>query len=132
MKPGKELDDLIERVIGAGIAVHRELGPGYVESLYENSMAIELRHLGITFERQKPFPIHYRGEQVGEHRLDLFVMNSLVVELKAIAAFEPVHYAILRSYLKATRRDTGLLMNFAPPILQVKRVGHEFTGGTPR
>jgi len=130
--PGSDLDHLIERVIGAGITVHRELGPGYVEAPYENSMAIELRHLGIPFERQKPFPIRYRGEVVGEHRLDLLVMGTLVVELKAITGFEPVHYAILRSYLKATGCETGLLMNFAAPTLQIKRVGPEFTSGARR
>ena len=75
-KPGKEadLDGLTERIIGAAIRVHTELGPGFLESLYEEALSVELRLLGIGFERQKPVPIFYRGQPIGEHRVDLLYL----------------------------------------------------------
>jgi GxxExxY protein len=117
---------LIERVIGAAIRVHTELGPGFLESLYEEALAIELRALGIQFERQKPVPIFYRAQPIGEHRVDLLVEQSVVVELKAISELEKVHFAVLRSYLKALGLSDGLLFNFAATRLTIKRVGREF------
>src|SRR6266404_751912 len=127
-KPGKDLvvDQLTERIIGAAIRVHTELGPGFIESLYEEALAIELRTLGIQFERQKPVPIFYRAQPIGQHRVDLLVENAIVVELKATTALEKVHFAILRSYLKALGLSDGLLFNFAATRLTIKRVGREF------
>ncbi|MFL6526734.1 MAG: GxxExxY protein [Chthoniobacterales bacterium] len=129
-KPGRQADtdlnDLTERIIGAAIRVHTELGPGFLESLYEEALAIELRALGIEFERQKPVPIFYRGHAIGEHRVDLLVDMSLVVELKAMVALEKVHFAVLRSYLKALGLSHALLFNFATTRLTIKRVGREF------
>src|SRR3954471_19531554 len=127
-KPETETDNeaLIERVIGAAIRVHTELGPGFLESLYEEALAVELRALGIQFERQKPVPIFYRAQPIGEHRVDLLIENALVVELKATTALEKVHFAILRSYLKALGLSDGLLFNFAATRLTIKRVGREF------
>src|SRR5690242_12559435 len=109
--PGKEanLDGLTERIIGAAIRVHTELGPGFLESLYEEALALELRLLGIEFERQKPVPIFYHGQPIGEHRVDLLVAGLIVVELKATTALEKVHFAILRSYLKALGLSHALL-----------------------
>ncbi|MDQ6654705.1 MAG: GxxExxY protein [Verrucomicrobiota bacterium] len=126
-KPETETDELlIERVIGAAIRVHVELGPGFLESLYEEALAIELRALGLQFDRQKPVPIFYRGQAIGEHRVDLLVAGSVVLELKATSALEKVHFAILRSYLKALGLSDGLLFNFAATRLTIKRVGREF------
>ncbi len=126
-KPETETDELlIERVIGAAIRVHVELGPGFLESLYEEALAIELRALGLQFDRQKPVPIFYRGQAIGEHRVDLLVASSVVLELKATSALEKVHFAILRSYLKALGLSDGLLFNFAATRLTIKRVGREF------
>src|SRR5437899_2756161 len=98
-KPEKECGNeaLINRVIGAAIQVHTELGPGFLESLYEEALGIELRALGLQFERQKPMPIFYRTQPIGEHRIDLLVEGAVVVELKATTALEKVHFAILRS-----------------------------------
>jgi GxxExxY protein len=127
-KPGKDVNGLTEQIIGTGIQVHRELGPGYLEALYEEALAIEFGEVGIHFERQRPLSVFYRNRRIGEHRLDFLVENVVVVELKAVQAFEKVHFAIVRSYLKATGLDHGLLMNFAAPTLEVKRVGREFTG----
>ena len=127
-KPGREetLDELTERIIGAAIRVHTELGPGFLESLYEEALSIELRALRVDFERQKPVPIFYRAQPIGEHRVDLLVARSVVIELKATIALEKVHFAILRSYLKALGLSHALLFNFATTRLTIKRVGREF------
>lgn len=126
-KPEKEANELlIERIIGAAIRVHTELGPGFLESLYEEALGIELRALGLQYDRQKPVPIFYRAQPIGEHRVDLLVEGSVVVELKATSALEKVHFAILRSYLKGVGLSDGLLFNFAATRLTIKRVGREF------
>ena len=118
-------EELTGRIIGAAITVHKELGPGFIESIYEESLAVEFDHLGIAYERQKPVTILYRGRPVGEHRLDFLVENRVVVELKAVLQLEKIFFVITRSYLKATGKTTGLLINFASMPLAVKRVGPE-------
>lgn len=117
--------ELTGRIIAAAIAVHRELGPGYIESICEEALCVELDMQGIAYERQKMIPVTYRGTKVGEHRLDLMVEGVAVVELKAISALEPIHFAVARSYMKAVDTDCGLLLNFAAMPLTVKRVGRE-------
>ena len=117
--PDKELT---ADIISAAIAVHRALGPGFLESIYEEALCIELASRNIPFERQKIIHLTYQDRLIGEHRLDLLVNHRVVVELKAIKAFEPVHYAIVRSYMKATNTVSGLLLNFAAMPLTVKRV----------
>ena len=127
-KPGQEVtgDELTERIIGAAIRIHTELRPGFLESIYEEASAVELRFSGLQFEQQKPVPIFYRAQPVGEHRVDLFIENSIVVELKATTTVENIHFAVLRSYLKALGVTHGLLLNFAATRLTIKRVGCEF------
>ena len=115
-------EDLTRRIISCAIDVHKSLGPGFLESVYETALLIELRHAGRQVEQQKILPIAYRGTIVGEHRLDLLVENKIIVELKAISALEDIHFAIVRSYLKAARIEHGLLLNFATMPLTVKRV----------
>ncbi len=117
-----EHEELTGRIIGAAIEVHRELGPGFLESVYEAALAIELRHRRIPFERQVPVPVVYKGVEVHLHRLDLFVADEIVVELKAIRELLPVHFAVVRSYLRAADREHGLLLNFSRPKLEVRRV----------
>jgi GxxExxY protein len=117
--------ELTDKIIGAAIAVHKELGPGFLESIYEEALAAEFDFLGIPHERQKAVQIHYRDRPVGEHRLDFLVAGRIVVELKAVRELEKVFFSIVRSYLKATRLDTGLLFNFAAMPLTIKRVGRE-------
>ena len=119
---GHQFEQLSSRVIEAAIAVHRELGPGFLESIYENAMKTALRHRGIVHESQKQVTVVFEGEEAGVHRLDLLVENEIVVELKAIKALEDLHFAQVRSYLKATGLHVGLLMNFNAPTLIVKRV----------
>ena len=108
-----ELEDITGRIIGAAIDVHRELGPGFLESVYEAALVVELRHGGIPFVRQLAIPIVYRGVEVGLHRLDLFVDDQIVVELKACRDLVPEHFAVVRSYLRAAGREDGMLLNFS-------------------
>jgi GxxExxY protein len=127
-KPGMGLGnfELSDRVIAAAIRVHKELGPGFLESMYEEALAIELAQAGISFERQKLLPVFYREHVIGEHRLDLLIDGKLILELKAISQLDKIHFAIVRSYLKATSLDDALLLNFASTTLVVKRVGREY------
>jgi GxxExxY protein len=99
-------------VIGAAIEVHRALGPGFSERVYESALAIELAHRGVAFQRQHPFEVLYRGQRVGEGRVDLFVEECLVVELKAAERIAPVHVAQVVGYLRALRAPLGLVLNF--------------------
>jgi GxxExxY protein len=124
MKPGKELEheELTDKIIGCAIEVHKKLGPGFLESIYENAFIIELQRKGLPFERQKEVAIQYDGVEVGKHRLDLIVADTIVVELKAIRNIEDIHFVIVRSYLKALGKEHGLLINFSRKVVEVKRV----------
>ena len=119
---GLEYESLTEQIIGAAIEVHRRLGPGFIESIYENALVIELRKRNLKVEQQKEVKVEYEGIEVGKHRLDLFVESTIIVELKAIKNLEDIHFAIVRSYLKAFGKKHGLLLNFARVILEVKSV----------
>ena len=116
-------EELTGRIIAAAISVHRTLGPGFLESIYEEALSVEFDHLGIHYERQKPVPIYYRRRTIGDHRLDFLVEGLIVVELKAVLNLENIFFAITRSYLRATNLETGLLLNFASMPLTVKRIG---------
>ncbi len=115
-------EELTGRIIACAIEVHKALGPGFLESIYEAALVVELKRAGLRVEQQKPLPIFYREVMVGEHRLDLLVEDKIVVELKAISELEDLHFAIVRSYLKAAGLEHGLLLNFAAMPLTVKRV----------
>lgn len=117
-----EYKSLTEKIIGSAIEVHRRLGPGFIESIYENALVIELRRKNLKVEQQKEVKIEYDGIEVGIHRMDLFVEDEIVVELKAIKNIDDIHFAIVRSYLKAVRKKHGLLLNFARVTLEVRRV----------
>ncbi len=114
------------RIVGAAICVHEELGPGFLEGVYEEALCAELTARGMRFQRQLPVAIRSRDRLVGEHRLDSVVEDQIVVELKAISGFESIHFATVRSYLKATNCSLGLRLNFASATLQIKRVGREW------
>jgi GxxExxY protein len=124
MKPGTELEheELTNKIIGCAIEVHKKLGPGFIESIYENAFIIELKRKELPFERQKEVVIQYDGNEVGKHRLDLIVADTIVVELKAMRNIEDIHFVIVRSYLKALGKEHGLLINFSKKVLEVKRV----------
>lgn len=109
----KRLNDLSERIIGAAIDVHRALGPGLLESPYEECLCHELEKRGIKFERQKPLPLVYGTVRLTcAYRMDLVVEDSIVVEIKSVSRFERVHEAQMVSYLKLSRRHLGLVLNF--------------------
>ena len=111
-EPDSQTDVLAHAVIGAAIEVHRHLGPGFLESVYEEALCVELRLRKIPFERQRPAKVEYKGEYVGEGRLDLLVDDRLIVELKAVREVAPIHKAIVLSYLKAAGKNLALLINF--------------------
>ena len=117
-----ELDDLIYRVIGCMITVHKELGPGFLESIYHRALELELAHRGVRFESEIEIELTYRGKPLGKHRLDLLVEDQLVVELKTVEELHKKHYAQVRSYLKAANRPVGLLANFSDFQLDPRRV----------
>ena len=117
-----EHEEITGAIIGAAIAVHKELGPGFLESVYANALAIELRRREIPFQRQFAVPVLYHDAEVGMHRLDLFVDDQIVVELKAVKEISDVHFAVVRSYLRAVHRMHGLILNFAKRTLEAKRV----------
>ena len=117
-----EFEELSRKIIGAAIKVHRELGPGFLENIYEEALKIELSENGINFEFQKEVRIKYLGTAIGTHRLDLLVENNIILELKAVKELADIHFAQLRSYLKATGLKVGLLLNFAKPTVEIKRI----------
>jgi GxxExxY protein len=123
-EPPAHLDDLARRVIGAAIEVHRHLGAGYLESIYERALRRELTGRGIAFESQVVIPILYKDQSIGEAQLDLLVEGELVVELKAVERLLEIHRAQVISYLKATGAQLGLLINFNTPVLKdgIRRV----------
>lgn len=113
----RAINPITERVIGGAIAVHREMGPGLLESTYEKCMVIELEHLGLEFERQRRIPITYRGVTAGYHVLDLVVERAAIIELKAVKEFEPVFAAQMLSYLRLSGCRAGLVINFHKKLL---------------
>ena len=117
-EPTQEIDRLAHGVIGAAIEVHRSLGPGFLESVYEEALCVELRERNIPFARQQTISVHYKGYEVGEGRLDLLIEDRLVVELKAVELLAPIHIAQVLSYLKASGLHLGLIINFNSPVLK--------------
>lgn len=118
---------LTEQVIGAAIEVHKLLGPGLLESAYEECLAHELHLRKLAFERQKPLPVEYKGVRLEcGYRLDLVVENCLVLELKAVERLLPIRQAQLLTYLRLTGIKYGLLMNFHVPVLKegLRRLAH--------
>jgi len=119
------INDLSSSIIGAAIEVHRELGPGLLESAYERCFARELWLRGIAFQQQKSLPVHYKGTQLDcGYRLDFLIADTIVVEVKAVDALLPIHQAQLLSYLKLGGWKLGLLINFHVPLLRdgIKRI----------
>lgn len=123
-EPDKELKDLTRRVIGAAIEVHRHLGPGLTEPLYESAFKLELELRGIPFRKQVWVTVSYKDHPLGKRRIDLIIDDRLIVELKSVERLAPIHSAQLISYLKLMGYRLGLLINFNVGLLKegVKRV----------
>lgn len=119
-----EQEELTGKIIGAAIQVHKVLGPGFLEAVYQKALVLELQKLGLKVDCEVPVTIFYDGVEVGKHRLDLLVEDQIVVELKAVNSFDDSHFAIVKSYLKATGLKHGLLINFGKKIIDPKRVIH--------
>lgn len=133
IEPEKRVDELAHAVIGAAIEAHRHLGPGFLESVYEEALCLELAERQVPFERQKEINVLYKGRPIGKQRIDLMVGDVLVVELKAIDALAEIHKAQIISYLKATCLPLGLLINFNVPVLKngIQRVVYTDNNSTP-
>ncbi len=117
-----EYKEITDRIIAAAIEVHKTLGPGFLESVYENALSIEFESRDIPYKKQWEIQICYKNQEIGKHRLDMFVFNRFVVELKSIKDVTNEHFAVVRSYLKAVGQKHGLILNFSKPTLEIKRV----------
>jgi GxxExxY protein len=130
-----EINEITEKVIGAAIEVHRHLGPGLLESAYEECLCYELNQAGLRFERQVHLPIRYKGILLqSAHRMDLVVEDAVVVELKATEEMPPLYSAQILTYLRSAQKPVGLLINFNVPALKdgLKRIVNEYLGVPPR
>jgi len=114
----KRLNYITERVIGCAIEVHRSLGPGLLERIYEEAMCLEMDKRRVTFVRQATYPVQYKGTLIGEHRIDLVVEDAIVVELKSVEKLDAVYTAQVLTYLKCTGLRVGLLINFNGRLLR--------------
>ena len=122
----KQLDRVTAKIIGAAQRVSSALGIGFLEKVYENALAIELRKGGVLVKQQPLLKVFYEGEIVGEYAADLIVENEIVVEPKAVRALDNVHQAQCMNYLRATKLTVCLLLNFGTSRLQVKRIVNGF------
>src|SRR5471030_1589083 len=118
-----ENDTLTEKIIGCCFKVHSELGPGFVERIYANALHCQLSSENLSFVAEKEFNVNFKDQFVGKFRCDLFVENSVIVELKSVTGYIPVLFkSQLLSYLKASKVKTGLLINFGNPSCEVNRI----------
>ena len=118
---GVELDEvnkLTEKIIGCAIEVHRVLGPGLLESVYEEALYIEFSDAGLKFQRQVNIPAVYKGRQVGQYRVDMIVEDTVIIELKSVERYDPVFEAQILTYLRVTGKKVGLLINFNSKLLK--------------
>ena len=114
--------ELTGKIIGCAMEVHRTLGNGFQEMIYQRALAIEMTHQGLEFSREHEMRIHYKGHEIGTRRVDFFVEGKVMVELKAVTLLEDVHLAQAINYLEAHGSEVGLLINFGNRSLQFKRV----------
>jgi len=115
-------EEITKRIIGCAMKVHSFLGNGFQEVIYQRAMAIEMKLEGLNFEREKEMPVIYKGYSVGTRRVDFFVEEKIMVELKALIKLEDVHLAQAKNYLEAYNMEVGLLINFGAKSLEFKRI----------
>lgn len=116
-----DVEPLIKEVMDCCVCIRRQLGPGYLESVYKNAMLVELRKRGLDYEVEKPIDVYYDHVLVGEFKADIVVEKQLILELKAVNSLHIAHEVQLVNYLTATGVDNGLLINFGSEELQIKR-----------
>jgi len=114
----EQTEELIRNIIGAAIEVHRELGPGYLEKVYEQAMVLELNRRGISCATQVPVAVYYKGEKIHGQVLDIVVEGKVVLELKSVESLLPIHENQIVSYLKSTELSAGLLINFKEKLVK--------------
>lgn len=122
MEEKYQYQDLTHGIIGAAMEVHGYLGNGFQEAVYQRALAIELALRNINFEREKEMPLQYKGYDIGTRRVDFFIEEKIMLEIKAVIRLEDVHLAQAINYLEAYGMEIGLLINFGSPSLQFKRV----------
>lgn len=122
----RRLNEITEKIIGCAYDVANGLGCGFLEKVYENAMRIELERAGLRVEQQRPIPVNWRGELVGDYFADLLVEGLVIVELKTVKSLDDVHAAQCLNYLKATGIRVCLLINFAKAQIEVKRFVNRF------
>jgi GxxExxY protein len=122
IKETYKYSDITEKIIGCAMKVHRTLGNGFQEVIYQRALAIEMRNQGLNFERELEMPIFYEEEEIGTRRVDFFVEDKIMVELKALTQLEKVHLAQAINYLEAYKIEIGLLINFVGASLEFKRL----------
>lgn len=125
-KPADELNDLSHRIIGIAIEIHKKLGPGFQEKIYEEALLREFRKSGIEYEKQKVVRVDYDGVNLGNQRIDLLVEGEVILEIKTCTKIIPIHRNQVISYLKTTNKKLGLILNFGRSKLEIKRVVHNF------
>jgi hypothetical protein len=114
--------ELTHQVIGCAMEVHRVLGPGFQEYIYQRALAIEMKNSGIKFQEEYELPIHYKEQKIGLRRVDFWIQDLVCLEIKARSALENEHLAQAINYIEASNISTGLLINFGAPSLQFKRI----------
>jgi len=122
MNADEKQDPTTERIIGCAFTVANTLGYGFLEKVYENALAFELRKAGLNVEQQKALTVHYSGIVVGDYFADLVVNESIIVELKSVRAIDESHVAQCLNYLKATQQQRGLILNFSPQRVEIRRL----------
>lgn len=122
-----QYQEITQKIIGSAMKVHSTLGNGFQEVIYQRALALEMEYGGLIFEREKEMPIFYREQQIGTRRVDFFVDEKIMVELKAVIKLEDVHLAQAMNYLEAYNMEIGLLINFGAKSLEFKRVHNNKT-----
>lgn len=120
----KKHSDITQKIIGCSFEVHKFLGNGFQEVIYQRALSLEMHQAGLHFQRELEMPIYYKdySEPVGTRRVDFLIENVVMLEMKAVIQLEPVHLAQALNYLEAYKLEVGLLLNFGSPSLQIKRV----------
>src|SRR6478752_7554262 len=120
--PDYKFKEITEKIIGSSMKVHAALGNGFQEVIYQRALEMEMEEVGLKFARELSMPIYYKGKNIGERRVDFFVEEKIMVELKAIVQLEDVHLAQAKNYLEAYNTEIGLLINFGSASIQFKRL----------
>lgn len=121
-----KLNKLSGRIIKIAIKIHKKLGPGFVEKIYEKALIHELKKEKIRYENQSVIKVEYEDQLLGNQRIDFLIKNEVIVELKAVSELNRIHQAQMLSYLKSANKKLGLILNFATGTLEIKRIVNQF------